>query len=724
MLPLSVQTIPTLTSGAAATKAVALSDLSPDQRIVYDDIVAWFHDSNRGREKCLTMGGLAGCLSGDTIVKYNRGARVNYRTIALRDLYLKFNGMRGNGSGSAQFWTNLSSPTYMLSHWPDGSVSGNRIVAVFESGVKPVLQVDFEGKRSLTLTKNHPILTPSGAYVNAGDLDVGDEVVACGTLRTKKGGRGRRPIADRPPRVIVNTKYHPIGAYKKVRCNGIDYEYMRVPRSRLVVEAAMNDVPYDQFVRALKRDAAASRRFRFLPRGVDVHHVDEDTMNDSIENLQVLPHGAHAGLHGEDHASHWQKDFSRIVKVKRIRHVGKEMTYDVQMEPPANNFVANGIFVHNSGKSTLVSVLVAQASKSLIAACAYTGKASSVLNQKLKSAGLKPRRFLVSPDEPSEFPEPGVSCSTIHSLIYMPVTDEKTGKVLEWKLKPDLPADLIIVDEASMVGADMWKDLVSFGVPILAVGDHGQLPPIGAGSVNLMKNPDLKLEKIHRQAEDNPIIRLAHHVRDGRSLSTFRTNGDLRVQFAKSVKHIIEEFGNGSLDRAILCGYNRSRVGYNQMIRDYRKLEGPFPDPGDVVICLKNRRPIFNGMRGVVVEADLSESKSKPDPFCRFPMTVDFPYDGMRVSGLTQSAQFNEEKTISEFRQVKVLPGSKVTVRTWDDVGLLYDYGYAMTVHKSQGSQFEKVALVMEPFGTEDEKVRWAYTGITRASETLYVVTR
>lgn len=375
-----------------------------------------------------------------------------------------------------------------------------------------------------------------------------------------------------------------------------------------------------------------------------------------------------------------------------------------------------------TGKSTLVSVLVNELKDWVVATCAYTGKAAYVLNQKLRAAGCSPRRSITDPSDPGARVDPGIVSSTIHSLIYIPETDKKTGKVLGWKRKPDLPADLIIVDEASMIGTEMWNDLRSYGVPILAVGDHGQLPPVGSAMMNLMENPMLRLEKIHRQAEDNPIIRLAHHVRSGGRVSDFDAEDDPRIVTVPGINPVIEEFTN-SLDNAILCGYNRTRVMYNGVVRRHRGLEGPYPDPGDVVICLKNVRPIFNGMRGIVHEVDYA---NRDDPFCRFPMAVNFPFDGIRVRGKAQSAQFNMEKPIAEFREVTVLPGLHgVVVRTWEDVGLLYDYGYAMTVHKAQGSQFGKVALAMEPIGrSAEDQIRWSYTGITRASEQLYLLER
>lgn len=123
-----------------------------------------------------------------------------------------------------------------------------------------------------------------------------------------------------------------------------------------------------------------------------------------------------------------------------------------------------------------------------IAFCCFTGKAAFVLRTKLQAVDM------LTGDE---------YVGTIHGLIYTPVIED--GEVIDWKRTDAIEADLIIVDEVSMVNATIWEDLRSFKIPILAVGDHGQLPPIG-DALALMKDPDHTLTKIHRQAEGNPII--------------------------------------------------------------------------------------------------------------------------------------------------------------------------------------------------------------------------
>ncbi|QQR51863.1 AAA family ATPase [bacterium] len=134
-----------------------------------------------------------------------------------------------------------------------------------------------------------------------------------------------------------------------------------------------------------------------------------------------------------------------------------------------------------TGKTTLIGYL-RQALGDLdesakVGFCAYTGKAARVLAAKLRDTSAVRR---------------GDSVGTLHSLIYD--AEDAGGGTVRWVRKDKLDRNLIIVDEASMVDESIWNDLLAFGIPVLAVGDHGQLPPVGS-SFNLMAAPHVKLEK-------------------------------------------------------------------------------------------------------------------------------------------------------------------------------------------------------------------------------------
>jgi exodeoxyribonuclease-5 len=366
-----------------------------------------------------------------------------------------------------------------------------------------------------------------------------------------------------------------------------------------------------------------------------------------------------------------------------------------------------------TGKSTLVSIFAAElaCSESRVAFCAYTGKAANGLRRKLEI-----NKDLADLDW---------GCSTIHGLIYEAKICSRTGAVLGFKRVDDLNASLIIVDEASMVTEDIFRDLKSYGIPILAIGDHGQLPPI-QGAYALMMNPMLRLEKIHRQAEDNPIIKLSADIRNGVDLWDLKFDGFFTQRFhdfPSTVNTLMARyFPQGKPDSAdytaVLTGFNKTRSGLNLQVQQALGLSGgehPI-SVDDRVICLKNahfpdRSFVANGSRGRV-EAVKSEGEHW------LQATIAHEEDGVRLYGRLSRHQFGRGQTFGRFEDVPF------QVKKWGDVGLLYDLGYAMTVHKAQGSQFARTIVFVErlPKSTDEEFRRWLYTACTRAEQELVMV--
>jgi len=310
-----------------------------------------------------------------------------------------------------------------------------------------------------------------------------------------------------------------------------------------------------------------------------------------------------------------------------------------------------------TGKTTLIKQLVRQM-RGRAFVCAPTGKAAHVLRCK------------------------GVPAQTLHSLIYRTkvVRDPFTG-LRKWKFvltKERFP--FVIVDEASMLTTQLVNDLASVAERVLYVGDHGQLQPVG-DDPGIMHEPDIRLENIHRQAAGSPIIRFAQHVREGREPETF---GDMaRVQ------------RGGSLDLAdfdvSICGYNKTRVAGNAWVRRRRGFSGNLPQVGERVICLQNDAEIgvFNGQICTVRETSAKVFTVEDDAGQLY---VDVAFD---------PTQFN--------RIEKLIPVEGLT---------LWDFGYAVTAHKMQGSESPRV-VVFEEIARSWSPMRWRYTAATRASEEL-----
>lgn len=376
----------------------------------------------------------------------------------------------------------------------------------------------------------------------------------------------------------------------------------------------------------------------------------------------------------------------------------KDATYQVvKMLKSGHERVTLGGYA-GTGKSTVIPFIIDDlGSIGSTAFCCFTGKAASVLRKKLRDVGVE---------------EAAGYIGTIHGLIYHPSKDIKGN--LTWHRRKDLRLEnttitRIVVDEVSMVGEKILCDLLSYGVQILAVGDPAQLPPVG--DVSVIGKPDIVLSKIHRQAENNPIIQLASHV---------RTHGDLPKHIVESehircvsyeeADPILEDLlANSPLDMAILTRTNKARTFFNKICF------GDEPKVGNTVICLKNdnREGIVNGMRGLVHAVGTFAPKETP----WFSLQVDFPDDARRSFFHTANAlQFGREKTLTP-KEMGPLAGT-------DTVGTLVDFGAALTVHKAQGSGFSNVFISPDKWGwNRNEKKDWAqwlYTAITRSSDKLY----
>lgn len=353
-----------------------------------------------------------------------------------------------------------------------------------------------------------------------------------------------------------------------------------------------------------------------------------------------------------------------------------------------------------TGKTTLISMLITELLKSGVrtALMAYTGRASLVLANKCEAAGAHP-----------------ATCSTIHRFLYKPLRLD--GKV-HWIRIPTEElreiCDLIIVDEASMVGKAIYDDLRATRIPILFVGDHGQLPPVDDRGFNIMDNADWKLEHIHRQAEDSPIIRLAHDIRNGVDLAPQNGGSSLIVanKRSKAGTDILNQFMHGrsaDKDVILLCGMNWTRINLNKKARKALGHETDIPDPGEKVVCLKNDTElgIMNGYLGSV-ESSIQGFRAW------YSMTVNFDTEVLDIERC-RSDFLNEKSTGALMKDIGY--------QSLRGVGV-FDYGYAVSVHKAQGSEWDVVLLYAErnKYQNDEEWRRWLYTGVTRAKTKLAVL--
>jgi exodeoxyribonuclease-5 len=342
-----------------------------------------------------------------------------------------------------------------------------------------------------------------------------------------------------------------------------------------------------------------------------------------------------------------------------------------------------------------------------VAFVTFTGKASVVLKVKLGNS-------LTSLDY----------CGTIHSLIYKPIVSFLGGKkrIIGWRLKTEdeLSFDAIIIDEASMISGYIWQDLVSYNIPMVVIGDHGQLPPVD-GKFNLMDNPDLFLTQIHRQALSSPIIQLSKIIRETGFVPNITTPSVFRLDWSSDQcqkiwnKLIFDE------SLMILCGFNYTRVWLNQHIRNKIGFHKEEPYPGERLICLKNNRDgnVMNGQIGTLTWLIPYRHNMNR-------MVVQFDDRVMPFEGIVHDSCFGKESYEDMFNNTIITKEMIAEVKNdgYSDGIHFFDFGYAISVHKSQGSEWRRVILFEQrsQYWDDDYYKRWLYTGVTRASEKLFII--
>ena len=331
-----------------------------------------------------------------------------------------------------------------------------------------------------------------------------------------------------------------------------------------------------------------------------------------------------------------------------------------------------------TGKTTVIKAILKALSEHSTVVSAFTGKAVNVLERK------------------------GVPAQTLHSLIYdCEIVDKKPTFVK--KGRRDVVYDLIIIDEASMISTELYNDLSSFGIKVLFVGDPGQLEPVG-DNPNLMLFPDFVLSKIHRQAEQSPIIFWANEIRQGRGLDkTLQPKGDGFLIRDKNIK-TSDFFAADQL----ICAKNKTREAMNAKVREAKHLQPCTLVEGEKIIVLRNniQEGVFNGMilfvKKIVAEKLIGKYNKQPCWLCD---CVDEVGKGYQLPIWKPPFQSPTLLTKDAF-----IPRDVVYAT----------YGYVITCHKAQGSEWDNLIVFDEwmPEHIWDMK-RWRYTAITRAAKQL-----
>ena len=355
-----------------------------------------------------------------------------------------------------------------------------------------------------------------------------------------------------------------------------------------------------------------------------------------------------------------------------------------------------------SGKTTLVQFIIKalNLSESEVCYIAYTGKAALVLKEKGCLNAMTAHRLLYHSFRNKD-----------GSYRHIPV---RTHEMPHYKL--------IVVDEVSMMPKTLWDLLLSHNMPVLALGDPGQLPPMGEDN-GILNKAHIFLDEIVRQAQESEIIKLSMEIRSGKSLIPFK---------GKQVQIIgRSELTDGMLLWAdqIICAKNTTRKQINNRVRELIfNTKDPKPVEGDKVICLQNQwdtiseygDTLVNGTVGTVSYIRYRDTK-KLHP----QLLIDLLPEGTQPSACDADPYF---RNLNIDAQLLIDGEPTVTNQNFKTFSKMekpveFDYGYAITCWKAQGSEYGKLLLFEEDFPRNaEEKIKYLYTGITRAKDRLVII--
>lgn len=380
----------------------------------------------------------------------------------------------------------------------------------------------------------------------------------------------------------------------------------------------------------------------------------------------------------------------------------------------SNNQVFRLFGFAGTGKTTLAKHF-AENIEGLVLYGAYTGKAAHVLQSKgchgattihsmiynvYEKSKKRLNEYKIELAWLSELEHPSPQDSSRMAILHRLVKQEELNlSKPAFSLNQDSlvkGARLVVIDECSMVDEPMGVDLLSFGTKVLVLGDPAQLPPIGGGGYFTEQTPDVMLTEVHRQARDSPIIEMATRVRNGESLP-IGTYGTSSV-----VGKATQEGVMGS--NQVLVGKNVTRRNCNSRMRGVLGIESILPITGDKIVCLRNSRDIglLNG--GLWSVSGVGESTKS---YVDLHIQADGDSEPVEVRAHTHHFLGEDMDSMPWWRRKQAEE---------------FDYGYALTVHKSQGSQWDNVCLFDESTVFRQDSRRWLYTGITRAAEKVIIV--
>lgn len=358
-----------------------------------------------------------------------------------------------------------------------------------------------------------------------------------------------------------------------------------------------------------------------------------------------------------------------------------------------------------TGKTTLAKHF-AEGVDGMVVYGSFTGKAASVMREKGCTNATTIHRLIYNPaskggarlrelrKELEAIPEDERDGAKARKLRLQIQDEVRKMKAPGWDLNESASirdASLVIIDECSMVNGRMADDLLSFGVPVLVLGDPAQLPPVGSAGYFTKGKPNVMLTEVHRQARESGILRLATDIREGRGVE-FGEFGDARV-----IRRADLDPEQAAKSEQIIVGRNKTRHATNRRVRQLRGYESELPQKGDRLLCLRNNHDL-GLLNGEIYEA-VNDARDMIN---------------------TVSLQVQPEGTGRvQWVEAWKAPFLGEEPEDYDKELQEFGYGYVLTCHKAQGSQYRDVLVIDESATFRNDAAKWLYTAVTRASHEL-----
>ena len=357
-----------------------------------------------------------------------------------------------------------------------------------------------------------------------------------------------------------------------------------------------------------------------------------------------------------------------------------------------------------TGKSTLIKFIVAalDIKPENVAYITFTGKAASVLRHK----GCP-------------------NATTAHKLLYYSKRMPNGRFIFTPKSSLEKIYDLIVVDEISMLPNDLWELLLSHKVHIIACGDPFQIPPIDTKKDNhILDNPHIFLDEIMRQAQENEIISLSMNIRNYTPIE-YNKGKEVMVLNNKDIAAGMYNWAD-----QIICATNKARLDINNYMRSSMGRSANVEE-GDKVIALVNRWDVLDTKKeNALVNGTIGNLINLKEKELKFPI-YNLPNIPVIVADLVTEDEIYTDLIIDK---IAIETGKKFLTNEQEYklyrnsefrpfIPIEFNYGYAITGHKAQGSQWSKVLVFEENFPfAKEEHARWLYTATTRASSRLILV--